>query len=184
MRPVPRVQPRDSREAVLRGVHQPVHPGVYRRLERRERLAPRRLQRQPGRRTARNRDPDAGRAHHGSPRTGRNGRALPKGRRRRPGILSVALPEDREVTRRNSQGGPRSGRIKLVALPRSGTHLAPDSGDLLLVAAGDSAALTRLLTRWGQSVYAFFERTREPSAATEAALATFERLVTSSPRYA
>jgi RNA polymerase sigma factor (sigma-70 family) len=71
-----------------------------------------------------------------------------------------------------------------VALPRSGTHLAPDSGDLLLVAAGDSAALTRLVTRWSQIVYTFFERTREPSAATEATLATFERLVASSPRYA
>lgn len=68
--------------------------------------------------------------------------------------------------------------------PRSATQLAPDSGDLLLVAAGDSAALTRLVTRWSQPVYAFFERTREPSAATEATLATFERLVTSSPRYA
>ena len=68
--------------------------------------------------------------------------------------------------------------------PRSATQLAPDSGDLLLVAAGDSAALTRLVTRWSQPVYAFFERTREPSAATEAALATFERLVASSPRYA
>ena len=71
-----------------------------------------------------------------------------------------------------------------MALPRSGTHLAPDSGDLLLVAAGDSAALTRLVTRWSQSVYTFFERTREPSAATEATLATFERLVASAPRYA
>lgn len=68
--------------------------------------------------------------------------------------------------------------------PRSSTHLAPDSGDLLLVAAGDSNALTRLVTRWSQPVYALFERTREPSAATEAALATFERLVASSPRYA
>ena len=68
--------------------------------------------------------------------------------------------------------------------PRSSTHLAPDSGDLLLVAAGDSNALMRLVTRWNQPVYALFERTREPSAATEAALATFERLVASSPRYA
>ena len=55
---------------------------------------------------------------------------------------------------------------------------------MLLVAAGDSAALTRLVTRWSQSVYTFFERTREPSAATEATLATFERLVASAPRYA
>jgi RNA polymerase sigma factor (sigma-70 family) len=71
-----------------------------------------------------------------------------------------------------------------VASPKSGAHPASDSGDLLLVAAGDSAALTRLVTRWSQPVYAFFERTREPSAATEATLATFERLVASSPRYA
>ncbi|HEX7614882.1 MAG TPA: sigma-70 family RNA polymerase sigma factor [Thermoanaerobaculia bacterium] len=71
-----------------------------------------------------------------------------------------------------------------MASPRSAPQLAPDSGDLLLVAAGDSAALSRLVTRWSQPVYAFFERTREPSAATEAALATFERLVASSPRYA
>jgi len=71
-----------------------------------------------------------------------------------------------------------------VAAPRSTSALAPDSGDLLLVAAGDSAALTRLVMRWSQPVYTFFERTREPSAATEATLATFERLVASSPRYA
>lgn len=71
-----------------------------------------------------------------------------------------------------------------MALPRSAPQPAPDSGDLLLVAAGDSAALTRLVTRWSQPVYAFFERTREPSAATEAALETFERLVASAPRYA
>jgi DNA-directed RNA polymerase specialized sigma24 family protein len=70
-----------------------------------------------------------------------------------------------------------------VAPPRGGIQLAPDSGDLLLVAAGDSAALTRLVTRWCQPVYAFFERTREPSAAAEAALVTFERLVATSARY-
>lgn len=61
--------------------------------------------------------------------------------------------------------------------------LTPDSGDVLLVAAGDSAALTRLVARWSQPVYAFFERTREPSGAAEAALATFEGLVTASSRY-
>lgn len=71
-----------------------------------------------------------------------------------------------------------------MATSRSGIQAAPDSGDLLLVAAGDSAALTRLVARWSQPVYAFFERTREPSAATEAALATFERLVATSPKYA
>ena len=52
------------------------------------------------------------------------------------------------------------------------------------MAAGDSAALPRLVARWSQPVYAFFERTREPSSATEAALETFERLVASSSRYA
>ncbi|MCM3877952.1 MAG: hypothetical protein NEA02_16220 [Thermoanaerobaculia bacterium] len=71
-----------------------------------------------------------------------------------------------------------------MAPPRSAAQPGPDSGDLLLVAAGDSAGLTRLVTRWSQSVYALFERTREPSAATEATLATFERLVVNAPRYA
>lgn len=71
-----------------------------------------------------------------------------------------------------------------MALPRSGVQPAPDSGDLLLVAAGDDAALTRLVARWRQPVYALFERTREPSAAAEATVLTFERLVLTAPRYA
>jgi len=71
-----------------------------------------------------------------------------------------------------------------VALSRSGVQPAPDSGDLLLVAAGDDAALTRLVARWRQPVYALFERTREPSAAAEATILTFERLVLTAPRYA
>jgi RNA polymerase sigma factor (sigma-70 family) len=71
-----------------------------------------------------------------------------------------------------------------VALSRSGIQPAPDSGDLLLVAAGDDAALTRLVARWRQPVYALFERTREPSAAAEATVLTFERLVLTAPRYA
>jgi DNA-directed RNA polymerase specialized sigma24 family protein len=71
-----------------------------------------------------------------------------------------------------------------VAVPqRSGVAPAPDSGDLLLVAAGDDAALRRLLSRWRQPVYALFERLREPSAAAEAALQTFERLVRSAARF-
>jgi RNA polymerase sigma factor (sigma-70 family) len=45
------------------------------------------------------------------------------------------------------------------------------------VANGDDAALKRLLARWKQPVYAVFERLREPSAAAEATLQTFERLV-------
>jgi RNA polymerase sigma factor (sigma-70 family) len=71
-----------------------------------------------------------------------------------------------------------------VVLTRSGVQPAPDSGDLLLVAAGDDAALTRLVARWRQPVYAVFERTREPSAAVEATVLTFERLVLTAPRYA
>jgi DNA-directed RNA polymerase specialized sigma24 family protein len=67
--------------------------------------------------------------------------------------------------------------------PRSGAALAPDSGDLLLVAAGDDAALKRLLSRWKQPVYAMFERLREPSGAAEATVETFERLVRSAGRY-
>jgi RNA polymerase sigma factor (sigma-70 family) len=55
---------------------------------------------------------------------------------------------------------------------------------LLLVAAGDDAALTRLVARWRQPVYAVFERTREPSAAAEATVLAFERLVQTAPRYA
>ena len=70
-----------------------------------------------------------------------------------------------------------------MAVPsRSGAH-APDSGDLLLVATGDDAALKRLLARWKQPVYAAFERLRDPSGAAEAALQTFERLVRSAPRF-
>jgi DNA-directed RNA polymerase specialized sigma24 family protein len=71
-----------------------------------------------------------------------------------------------------------------VAVPqRSGIAPAPDSGDLLLVAAGDDAALRRILSRWRQPVYAVFERLREPSAAAEATLQTFERLVRSAGRF-
>ncbi len=71
-----------------------------------------------------------------------------------------------------------------MALSRSGVQPAPDPGDLLLVAAGDDAALTRLVTRWRQPVYALFERTREPSAAAEATILTFERLVLTAEDYA
>jgi DNA-directed RNA polymerase specialized sigma24 family protein len=70
-----------------------------------------------------------------------------------------------------------------VAPSRSGFEPEPDTGDLLLVAAGDDAALTRLVTKWRQPVYSLFERTREPSAALEAALATFERVVAAAPRF-
>lgn len=72
----------------------------------------------------------------------------------------------------------------MVAVPpRSGIAPEPDAGDLLLVAAGDDAALRRILSRWRQPVYAVFERLREPSAAAEATLRTFERLVHSAARF-
>jgi DNA-directed RNA polymerase specialized sigma24 family protein len=67
--------------------------------------------------------------------------------------------------------------------PRRGIAPEQDSGDLLLVAAGDDAALRRILSRWRQPVYAVFERLREPSAAAEATLQTFERLVRSAGRF-
>lgn len=71
-----------------------------------------------------------------------------------------------------------------MAVPqRSGVAPAPDSGDLLLVAAGDNAALWRILSRWRQPVYAVFERLREPSVAAEATLLAFERLVRSAGRF-
>ncbi len=71
-----------------------------------------------------------------------------------------------------------------MAVPqRSGIAPAPDSGDLLLVATGDDAALRRILSRWRQPVYAIFERLREPSVAAEATLQTFERLVRSAGRF-
>ncbi len=71
----------------------------------------------------------------------------------------------------------------MAAPQRSGTRPAPDSGDLLLVAAGDDAALRRLLARWRQPVYGVFERVREPSAALEATLQAFERVVRAAPRF-
>lgn len=59
-----------------------------------------------------------------------------------------------------------------------------DSGDLLLVAAQDATAFQRLLDRWRRPVYAIFERTREPSAATETAGHVFVALYRSAGSYA
>ena len=59
----------------------------------------------------------------------------------------------------------------------------PDSGDLLLVAARDDAAFRRILGRWRYPVYALFERTREPSAAIEAAVDVFVQLYQTAPSY-
>lgn len=59
----------------------------------------------------------------------------------------------------------------------------PDSGDLLLVAAGDEPALRRLLGRWTQPVYGAFERMKEPSVAAEATIRTFERVVRAAGKY-
>lgn len=71
----------------------------------------------------------------------------------------------------------------MAVAPRTGPAPGPDSGDLLLVAAGDEPALRRLLARWTQPVYAAFERLKEPSAAGEATIRTFERLVRSAAKY-
>jgi DNA-directed RNA polymerase specialized sigma24 family protein len=71
----------------------------------------------------------------------------------------------------------------VATTPRAGAAHEPDSGDLLLVATGDGAALKRLLARWSQPVYAVFERIREPSAAAEATLQTFERVVHAAGRF-
>lgn len=71
----------------------------------------------------------------------------------------------------------------MAVAPRTVSAQGPDAGDLLLVATGDDAALKRLLARWRQPVYAVFERLREPSAAAEATLQTFERLVRSAGRF-
>ena len=78
----------------------------------------------------------------------------------------------------------RSGRIgQMALLPRSGVAPVPDSGDLLLVAAGDGAALRRLLDRWRQPVYAAFERMAEPSLAAESTVRAFERVVRAAGRF-
>ncbi len=69
----------------------------------------------------------------------------------------------------------------MAVAPRTG--VGPDSGDLLLVAAGDEPALRRLLGRWTPPVYAVFERLKEPSAAADATIRTFERLVRSAGKY-
>ena len=58
-----------------------------------------------------------------------------------------------------------------------------DSGDLLLVAAGDPLALERLIARWKAPVYAFFERAHEPSAAIDLTAEVFVRLRATARRY-
>lgn len=67
--------------------------------------------------------------------------------------------------------------------PRSSSSLGPDTGDLLLVAAGDSAAVQRLLSRWRAPVFAVFEKSREPGDAAEAAAAVFEALFRTASRF-
>jgi RNA polymerase sigma-70 factor (ECF subfamily) len=70
-----------------------------------------------------------------------------------------------------------------VARPLIGTAPLPDTGDLLLVAAGDAAAGHRLLDRWRRPVYTVFERMLDPTPAAEAASAVFEALFRSAPRF-
>lgn len=70
-----------------------------------------------------------------------------------------------------------------MARIESRPSIGPDSGDLLLVAAGDAAATQRLLKRWRAPVYDVFEKSREPAAAVEAAAAVFEGLLRSATKY-
>jgi DNA-directed RNA polymerase specialized sigma24 family protein len=70
-----------------------------------------------------------------------------------------------------------------VARSLTGPAPLPDTGDLLLVAAGDSAAERRLLDRWRRPVYTAFERILDPTPAAEAAAAVFEALFRSAPRF-
>ena len=70
-----------------------------------------------------------------------------------------------------------------MARPLTGTAPLPDTGDLLLVAAGDAAAERRLLDRWRRPVYTVLERTFDPAPAAEAAAAVFEALFRSAPRF-
>jgi RNA polymerase sigma-70 factor (ECF subfamily) len=70
-----------------------------------------------------------------------------------------------------------------VARSLTGTAPLPDTGDLLLVAAGDVAAEQRLLDRWRRPVYTVLERMLDPTPAAEAASAVFEALFRSAPRF-
>jgi len=70
-----------------------------------------------------------------------------------------------------------------VARPLTGTAPRPDTGDLLLVAAGDAAAERRLLDRWRRPVYTVLERMLDPTPAADAAAAVFEALFRSAARF-
>ena len=77
----------------------------------------------------------------------------------------------------------RLAESRAVARPQSRSSLGPDTGDLLLVAAGDAAAIQRLLNRWRSPVYAVFEKSREPHSASEAAATVFETLFRGASKY-
>jgi DNA-directed RNA polymerase specialized sigma24 family protein len=59
----------------------------------------------------------------------------------------------------------------------------PDSGDILLVAAGDVAALGRIAARWKDLIYSIFERTRDVASAAEATADVFDALRGSASHY-
>jgi DNA-directed RNA polymerase specialized sigma24 family protein len=51
------------------------------------------------------------------------------------------------------------------------------------VAAGDAAAVQRLLSRWRGPVFSVFEKSREPGDAAEATASVFEALFRTAPKY-
>jgi RNA polymerase sigma factor (sigma-70 family) len=65
----------------------------------------------------------------------------------------------------------------------SGEAPAPDTGDLLLVAAGDDAAVQRLLDRWRQPLYSLFERLQDPSRAMDSAAEVLAELFRTAGRF-
>ncbi len=58
-----------------------------------------------------------------------------------------------------------------------------DSGDLLLIAAGDIEPMSRLIDRWKRVVYTVFEKCMDSASATEAVTEVFFRLYRTAAKY-